>query len=58
MWLHHGKDDSVLYKCIVSVLVAISGPTNIGKRRHEGYRYDMYWYISTPLVGSTIQSYQ
>ena len=58
MWLHHGKDDSVLCKCIVSVSVAISRPTNIGKSCHEGHRYDMYWYISTPLVCSTIQSYQ
>ena len=50
MWLHHGKDYPVLYRHIVSVLMAISVRTDIGKNLHIGHRYDMYQYIGTPLV--------
>ena len=50
MWLHHDKDYSVLYLYIVSILVAISGPTDIGKNLHIDHQYDIYWYIGTPLL--------
>ena len=50
MWQYHGKDLSVLYWYIVSVLVAISGPIYIDKNLHIGHQYNMYRYIGTPLV--------
>ena len=51
----HGEDCSVLYRYIVSVFVVISGQTNICKNPHIGHRYDIYWYISTPPVESSVR---